>query len=61
MLGIHSDPFAPRRPAAGAPPTPELETAWFDASKRSYSSRPPKPTTPPPAPIDDPIADDWFR
>ena len=47
---IHRDPFA-------------AETAWFDAPRRS--SRPPRlpvPSQMPPSPpIDDPVADPWFR
>lgn len=39
---------------------PGLE-AWFEAPRRT--SRPPRPTSSPPSapPIDDPVADDWFR
>jgi len=51
-------------------PEHALETAWFDAPRRS--SRPPQSSPPfrtlppplppqPPAPIDDAIADEWFR
>ena len=49
----------------------ELETAWFDAPRRSTTSSRPRapaafvvsrpPTMPPPPPIDDPVADRWFR
>jgi hypothetical protein len=57
---VHLDPFA-------APPAPslsqqDLEVAWFDAPRRS--SRPLFPCSPastPPPPIDDPLADPWFR
>ena len=51
------------------PHEPELDMAWFDAPARR-SSRPPRSVRapasspskgPPPLPIDDPIADRWFR
>ena len=47
-----------------------LETAWFDAPRRSsrppksssmFTTLPPPPPAPPPPPIDDAIADHWFR
>ena len=67
---FHVDPFVQPPPL----PRPssqqhEVETAWFDAPRhRSASSRPrksiasiPPSQVPPAPPIDDPIADDWFR
>lgn len=58
---VQLDPFAlPTEPALSQQ---DLELAWFDAPR--YSSRPPFPCSasqaPPPPPIDDPVADPWFR
>lgn len=56
------DPFVPRLETSRSIRVPELEleAAWFDAPRRS--SRPPSVSTRSAAPpIDDPIADDWFR
>lgn len=58
---VHLDPFAP--PSVATPTPPELEAAWFDSRRAAPSSRPfpcARPSAPPP-PIDDPVADPWFR
>ena len=64
---VQPDPFAPLRERAPKLQDHPLEAAWFDAPARR-STRPPKPLTPslrppslPPAPIDDAVADVWFR
>lgn len=60
---VQLDPFAPLTP--GAPSLQELEAAWFDAPRPSrtpsFSSIPAARPSAPPPPIDDPIADCWFR
>ena len=63
---VQLDPFAPLTPPTPSPQ--ELEAAWFDAPRPSLPSPRPacfsvpaaRPSAPPP-PIDDPIADHWFR
>jgi len=63
---VQLDPFAPLTPTT--PSLQELEAAWFDAPRPSLAPLRPscssvpaaRPSTPPP-PIDDPIADCWFR
>jgi hypothetical protein len=70
---VTMDPFGPRhahepheQARMSAAPV-ETEIAWFDAPPRSQrmrsSSAPPRSLskTPPPLPIDDPLADRWFR
>ena len=61
---VHQDPVVPcLQTSFSIPlPEPELESAWFDAPRPS--SRPSRPATIRPAaptPIDDPMADNWFR
>jgi hypothetical protein len=57
------DPFtlhaseSPANEVARAVPAHAVESAWFDAPRRS--SRPPRSAPPPP--IDDAVADAWFR
>ncbi len=67
---VHQDPFAAPEGVTSSMPEPqELEVAWFDAparrSSRPFPVGPNAPVSPsqmPPAPpIDDPIADPWFK
>lgn len=58
---VHRDPFAAPRDVS--PPQQDFEVAWFDAPRRSSrapfscsASQPPAPH-----PIDDPVADPWFK
>ena len=58
---VHQDPFAaPHDPIL---PQQDLEVAWFDAPRRSSRPAPSScsPSQFPAPPIDDPVADPWFR